>query len=203
MKIFTLCDNRKKGNFKAGWGFSCFFSPYKIIFDTGPDKEILEHNSKIFGIKKEEINYCFISHLHADHTGGLNWLSKKTIIFFPEGYDNSIKGISTFVFDYPIKEQSLIFEREKVMVVGCSHPGIVKMAEAVYKKYGKIKLIIGGFHLLGLEKVEVKKIAEKLKEFTEKIAPSHCTGEEAIKTFKSVFKDKFIENYSGKIIEIK
>lgn len=203
MKIFTLCDNKAKGEFKAGWGFSCFLSPYKIIFDTGSTKEILEHNSKIFGISKEEIDYCFISHLHADHTGGLNWLSKKTKVFFPDKYENSIKGVITFGFDYPIEEQTLFLEKERVMVVGCSHLGIVKMAETVFKKYGKIKLVIGGFHLLDLEKIEVEKIAKKLKEFTEKIAPSHCTGEKAIKTFKSVFKDKFIENYSGKVIEIK
>jgi len=205
MRLITLYDNQAKGDFKAGWGFSCLIKleGKNILFDTGADVETLDYNAKLLKVKKEEISYCFISHNHYDHTGGLSWLSSKTKIFWPDEYKGEIPEIDAICFNFPLKEQTIIIKPFKVMLVGCSHPGILRMANKVFEKYGKLKLIIGGFHLLGMEKEKVEEIAKKLLERTELIAPCHCTGEPAIEVFKKVFISRFIENYAGKVIEFK
>jgi len=204
MKLITLYDNQAREKFKAGWGFSCLLKleEQTILFDTGADVETLAYNARLLEIDKDKISHCFISHDHYDHTGGIGWLSPKTKVVFPDQYKGEISQIDAMVFDLPIKEQTVIVKPNKVMLVGCSHPGIVRMANAVYEKYGKLKLIIGGFHLLGKSEREVSEMAKVLLEKTELIAPCHCTGESAIKVFEEVFGKRFIENYAGKIIEI-
>jgi len=204
MEIIVLYDNRANKGFKEGWGLSILIklNDELILFDTGADRETLEFNSNLLGIDKEKIKWCFISHLHHDHIGGLDWLSKKTFIFLPGEYKNNIKGIRSFVFEFPIKEQALMIEKFKVMFVGCSHPGIVSMTREVYKKYGKLRLIIGGFHLLSITESRIRMIAKELKIMSEGIAPCHCTGEKAIKIFKKEFGKKFIEVKAGSVIKI-
>lgn len=204
MRLLTLYDNKAGGKFKPGWGFSCLieFKDRMILFDTGADKATLSHNAELLKVDKTQIEACFISHNHHDHTGGLSWLTEKTKVFYPGKYDGSIEGLETITFPKPIKEQTLIIKPAKIMLVGCSHPGIAAMAEEAYNRYGKLKLIIGGFHLLHKTSREVREIAEKLSTLTEKIAPSHCTGDKATKIIAETFRDKFIENYAGKIIEI-
>lgn len=203
IKLFILYDNQAKENFKANWGFSCLvqFKNRNILFDTGANEKTLAFNANLFGIEKSSIEYCFISHMHADHTNGLNWLAKQTKVFLPGEYDKSIEWLETITFDHPLKEQTLIVDK-KIMLVGCSHPGIVRMSEEAYKRFGKLKLIIGGFHLLDESALELERIAKKLKDFTQEIAPCHCTGEEAIKKFKQIFKENFVRARAGEIIEV-
>ena len=203
IKLFILYDNQAKERFRAGWGFSCLvqFKNRHVLFDTGADEETLAFNAKLFGIEKSSIECCFISHMHADHTNGLGWLTKKTKVFLPGEYDGSVEELETITFDYPIKEQALVVDK-KVMLVGCSHPGIARMAREAYERYGKLKLIIGGFHLLDESAIEIERIANELKEFTQSIAPCHCTGEKAIEKFKEIFASNFIQARAGEIIEV-
>lgn len=210
MQLITIYDNKAKEPFLADWGLSCLIRGIlnggDILFDTGTDEKILESNASLLKIGKERIEYCFVSHNHYDHTGGLGWLSSKTKIFYPGEYHNEIENISTIVLDSPIglTEQSLVIQKEnkKVLLVGCSHPGIERIVKEAFNLVGKMDLVVGGFHLFSEPDETVKNIAEKLKELTEKIAPCHCTGDKADEIFKDVFRENYVENFAGNAIEI-
>ena len=106
------------------------------------------------------------------------------------------------LFEAPLKEQALVYKPKKLMLVGCSHPGIAHMAKTAFEKYGKLSLIIGGFHLFTSSENEIYEVANNLNKLTEFIAPSHCTGEKAISIFKEIFGERFVENYAGRVIDL-
>ncbi len=61
----------------------------------------------------------------------------------------------------------------------------------------EIYLVMGGFHHPPASVVqEFKSLGVK------KVAPSHCTGEEAISEFEEEYKENFIKSGVGKIIDI-
>ena len=46
----------------------------RILFDTGSNSDILQHNAKIMDYDLSRIKVIVLSHGHQDHTGGLEWL---------------------------------------------------------------------------------------------------------------------------------
>jgi 7,8-dihydropterin-6-yl-methyl-4-(beta-D-ribofuranosyl)aminobenzene 5'-phosphate synthase len=86
-----------------------------------------------------------------------------------------------------------------VIVVGCSHPGVEKIAAAAaaVATTPRIRLILGGFHLVNASDSEVANIVTALNsQFkVEFVAPGHCTGEPAFATLKTVFGDRYL--YAG------
>jgi 7,8-dihydropterin-6-yl-methyl-4-(beta-D-ribofuranosyl)aminobenzene 5'-phosphate synthase len=58
------------------WGYSALveFGGKRILFDTGGNAEILEHNVKALGVDLSKLDFVVISHRHADHVSGLNYL---------------------------------------------------------------------------------------------------------------------------------
>ncbi len=106
-----------------------------------------------------------------------------------------------------IHEQSLvIIQNDSIyLLTGCAHPGIVKIVERTinYLPDKRIDLIIGGFHLMRQSDQRVKEISSKLKRLrVKKIAPSHCTGEQAIKIFKEEWQENFIDFNIGNTTSI-
>jgi 7,8-dihydropterin-6-yl-methyl-4-(beta-D-ribofuranosyl)aminobenzene 5'-phosphate synthase len=96
-----------------------------------------------------------------------------------------------------LAEQALVLEHEDglVVLVGCSHPGLVAIIERVREMFEdrKILLVGGGFHLLRLPQDEVRQISAKLRQYgVERLAPSHCTGDEATDTFRQEWGEKFV-----------
>ncbi len=65
-----------------------------------------------------------------------------------------------------------------VMVVGCSHPGILNMAQSVYKRMNRpIYALLGGTHLVEADEERVNKTVAVLKDMGLKILGlSHCSG---------------------------
>lgn len=202
-----------------------------ILFDTGGDSEILLNNMKILRMNPKTIDTIFLSHIHGDHTGGLTGIleenSKVTVYLpesFPRSFKNRIKSYKSNVVEVSspikiydgiystgelgtwIKEQSLIIKTEKglVVITGCAHPGIVnivKRAKELTKE--NVYLVMGGFHLGGASNSEIDYIIKSFKELeVEKVAPSHCTGDRAIESFKKEYENDFIENGVGKTIII-
>lgn len=63
---------------KKDWGFSALieYDGKRILFDTGNNAEILEHNVQAKGIDLTKLDFAIVSHRHGDHTSGLNYLLK-------------------------------------------------------------------------------------------------------------------------------
>jgi 7,8-dihydropterin-6-yl-methyl-4-(beta-D-ribofuranosyl)aminobenzene 5'-phosphate synthase len=58
------------------WGFAVLieYGGKRILFDTGNDAAIFEHNIKELGIDLSRLDAVIISHRHGDHTSGLKYL---------------------------------------------------------------------------------------------------------------------------------
>ena len=223
------CDSR----LRTGWGFSCIIegTEQTILFDTGGDPEILLGNMTLMGIDPASVNTVFLSHIHADHTGGLEGFLRRNshvTVFVPEsfpisfrqaitGYGAKPRAVGDFVrlFDSVyssgemgdwIKEQALIVETSSglVIITGCAHPGIVNVVkEAKARLKNDIFLLMGGFHLSGRTSARIREIIRTLKGLgVKKVAPSHCTGEQAMVLFKEAWENDFLESGAGAVIEV-
>ena len=60
------------------WGFAALIEHdgKRILFDTGNNAEIFEHNVKALGVDLTKLDFAVISHRHSDHTTGLKYLLK-------------------------------------------------------------------------------------------------------------------------------
>ena len=84
-----------------------------------------------------------------------------------------------------------------VLVVGCSHPGIERIVEAAVAVNPKIRLIVGGFHLVAAPDDIIAKAVAALKDTfkVENVAPGHCTGEPTFTALKQAFGNRYL--YAG------
>ena len=191
-----------------------------LLFDTGGDGSILLHNMGELGISPEEVDVVMLSHIHGDHVGGLvSFLrhNSDVAVYMPisfpqrlkegvrlcgarvidvdEARDLSEDAFTTGELDGGIKEQSLVLRtpRGLVVITGCAHPGVVNIVQKA-KEIGKdrVYLVLGGFHLSGAPVSQIKSIIANFIELgVEKVAPCHCTGDQA----RSLFRDRFGPNY--------
>jgi len=220
-------------NLRNGWGFACLVEGFQqtILFDTGSDGNILLSNMKGLGIDPRTVSVVVLSHIHADHCGGLEKFLQRNYhvtVYLPESFPVSFRqaiqncGASVETVDKPaqlfaqvhstgemgewIKEQSLILETPKglVIITGCAHPGIVRIVEKAKDLLKKdIYMVVGGFHLAGTSTTRIREIIQKFKDLgVEKVAPSHCTGEEAISLFKKNWGKNFVESGCGAVISL-
>lgn len=93
-------------------------------------------------------------------------------------------------------------EKGLVVIVGCSHPGIMNILRTIEKRSGKkICGVVGGTHLMEADEERLRKTIADLKEMNINfIAVSHCTGEDNLETIKENFGEKFIFNCTGNVI---
>ncbi len=58
------------------WGFAALveYGGRRILFDTGNNARIFEHNVKQLGVNLKQLDAVVISHRHGDHTSGLTYL---------------------------------------------------------------------------------------------------------------------------------
>ena len=113
---------------------------------------------------------------------------------------------STGEMDGAIEEQSLILDPAQRLVVmsGCAHPNGADMAEKAQAYPGKpIFLLTGGFHLGSSSDADIGLTIERLKALgVRKVAPSHCTGDTAIRMFRDAWAGDFIEGGLGAVIDV-
>ncbi|MCI0506925.1 MAG: hypothetical protein L0Z73_12560 [Gammaproteobacteria bacterium] len=62
---------------------------------------------------------------------------------------------------------------------------------------------MGGFHLGARSDSDIRAIIQRLNTLgVEKVAPSHCTGDNAIRLFREAWENDFIEGGLGAVIEV-
>lgn len=201
-----------------------------LLFDTGSRGAILLNNMTKLKLDLRSIQSVVISHPHWDHVGGLTDFLKTNPhvkVYLPNSsaaeFEDQIKAsgaeairitalhrIGAGIFSLgelaaEMPEQSLAIctVRGLVIVTGCAHPGIVnilKQARLLFPD-DAIYLALGGFHLKNTSAAEVAQIALAMQQLgVRKIAPSHCTGEEAIEIFREKFGQNFIQSGVGEKI---
>jgi 7,8-dihydropterin-6-yl-methyl-4-(beta-D-ribofuranosyl)aminobenzene 5'-phosphate synthase len=79
------------------WGFSALVehNGKRILFDTGNNAAIFEHNVKALGVDLTQLDFVVISHRHADHTTGLRYVlsvNPKVIVYVPADGGNGFGG---------------------------------------------------------------------------------------------------------------
>jgi 7,8-dihydropterin-6-yl-methyl-4-(beta-D-ribofuranosyl)aminobenzene 5'-phosphate synthase len=103
-------------------------------------------------------------------------------------------------------DRALILDTEKGLVVllGCSHRGVVNTLNYITRITGrkKIHAILGGLHLGKAPKEKLDKIVEHLQAFgLEKIGVGHCTGPKAFVALVNAFRERVFLNTVGNVIE--
>jgi 7,8-dihydropterin-6-yl-methyl-4-(beta-D-ribofuranosyl)aminobenzene 5'-phosphate synthase len=217
----------------TAWGISIFIEGLEktILFDAGGDGFILLSNMEKLKLDPEKVELIVLSHIHADHVGGLEKFlerNDKVSVYlpssFPTNFKNKVKKKagevisvknplkicnqvwSTGELGISLKEQALVIETKKglIVITGCAHPGIVDIVKFAKSFFGKpIYLVAGGFHLISCSEKQVKEIIRQLKNLdVEKVAPSHCTGGRPIELFKEAWGIDFIDLGCGARIKI-
>ena len=218
----------------TAWGFACVVHgpEVNVLFDTGSDGDILLKNMRLLNISPKEIDLIFISHMHYDHTGGLDsflHINPDIKLFLPASAPDTVVSIMSelctdvVLVDEPVevapglystgelaiaqlKEQSLVIDSESglAVITGCAHPGIVQIVEKAKTLHDKkISVALGGFHMMRMNDQEIIEIIELLQNLeVERIAPSHCTGDAAIRAFKKTWGSAFIDLGCGASLEL-
>jgi len=216
ISLITVYDNYQiEPELKTGWGFSCLIKMpnQNILFDTGADSLTLFSNMEKLKIDPKSIDFVFISHMHGDHTGGLQSLlelNEDLKVYTPDLFSEPtriFKNVySTGRLGDLVREQSLILNTKKglVVITGCAHPGIINIIKKVKDMLkGEIYLVLGGFHLSGNSDSELRKIIDDFRRLeVQKTAPCHCSGDRCQELFKQEYRADFIENGVGKVIKI-
>lgn len=125
---------------------------------------------------------------------------------FMENTESPSHNCSAFVRDEFSDEIVLGINTEKglVLIVGCSHIGIVNIISTIKERMDvPIYAVIGGTHLVDADEFRIQQTISSFGAMNiQYIAVSHCTGEQGIKAIKENMEEKFIFNNTGKVINI-
>jgi len=93
-------------------------------------------------------------------------------------------------------------ERGLVVVVGCSHAGLVNTLHHALKLSGETRLhaVLGGFHLNEASKVRLARTMVGLQELgPDLIVPCHCTGDAAVERLRQSFGERVLPGSAGAV----
>jgi len=180
----------------------------RLLFDSGAQGDILLNNMYAVGFDPATLDAVFISHNHWDHQGGLDALLEikpqlKVFIHsrFSASFTDDLRhrckhlhiveerseimpGIfSSGPLEAAMPEQSLFvpLAEETLIVTGCAHPGLEAVLDAVQDILpGKRFRLVGGLHLKSASQKAIRETAlMMLERRVYRIAPCHCSGDEA------------------------
>jgi len=225
--ITIVVDNYSKEGFLNEWGLSLFIETdsWSMIFDADTNPKTLAINISKLGIDLSKIDFAFLSHHHGDHYGGFKYIGKmrpNLRVFTPPGDIAYLRlwGLNPVVVNesktladgawstgplklpvWGIREHAFAFyieNRGLIIVVGCSHPGLLKLINKAVEvtNSNDVYLVIGGFHELSCDE------ADKLASFTKYIAPLHCTNIDIREYIRSNYSDKYLDLRVGDTINL-
>lgn len=231
LTITILYDNTiYDARLRADWGFAALveYGGHTVLFDTGGNGSILMGNIEQLGVDLQAIDAIVLSHIHDDHTKGLQSVLDTGItptVYVPAAFPAAFKknvqahtdlvevadpveifpGLhSTGEVGSSIVEQALVVETRAgiVVITGCAHPGIVQIVrQAKAVAGGQVALVVGGFHLLDYSSDRVEQIVADLRELeVQRVCPTHCTGDAAIAIFAAGYGDDYVQGGVGRII---
>lgn len=226
-------NNAYDPRLKTAWGFGCLIETEQatLLFDTGGDGATLLSNMATLGIDPQSIETVVLSHIHGDHTGGLGALlgtGACPTVYVPRSFPARFKAdvhsltaleevtdpaeilpdvYTTGEMGSGIVEQALAVETVEglAVITGCAHPGVVEMVRrAKQVSEGEVYLVLGGFHLGGARRKRIERIIGDFRALgVRRVAPCHCTGEQAIEAFADAFGADFIPNGVGCVMTVK
>ena len=195
------------GHYDHSGGVEEFFKPkYKTIDVPGYqyngnsfDEEFIASNQISLRKVKEETSYLtdhlIVFHHFSRYTNyevrNRRFFIKENSKFMPDDFDDEIS-------------LGIITEKGLVVIVGCSHIGIINILKTISKRINiPIYAVIGGTHLIEADEKRIRKTISTLREMNiQLIAASHCTGEEGIRLISEEMKEQFQYNNTGNVIEI-
>ncbi|MDP7982910.1 MAG: MBL fold metallo-hydrolase [Conexivisphaerales archaeon] len=164
-------------------------------------------------MRLDGLSFAFLSHAHGDHCGGLPAVARANPgmrVYVPAGAARCVpEGLKAAeveepaelapdflstgtIRSFPLDEQSAVVRvgGGNALLVGCSHPGIGKIAELARSRFGEVFFVIGGFHQPSEGQLQrVFSVAKFL-------APAHCSGEEAKRRTREL-GERYVEVRTG------
>ncbi len=219
---------RYRTDIEPGWGFSCLvdFNNTRILFDTGADGDLLLENMDKLEIDLGSIDSIFLSHEDFDHVGGvlsLLSMNSNVIVYVPQSFSSAFKSeikeagarvkqvhefmeLKKNVFStgelgtYKLEHAMVLRTRGSLVVItGCAHPGIVHIVQRAKEELNdKVLLVMGGFHLMGMDNDRVMQIINAFRSMGVQYAgPCHCTGDSPREMFRKEMGSGFVELGTG------
>lgn len=196
---------KKRTPFYIGKEF--FLPKYKLLEDGSYKYNGNPFERELLEQKENLVKLHFVE-------DGVTWLTENIVLL--KGFDRVteyeeinpkffIKTEDSYVQDLFIDEIALgvLTEEGLVLIVGCSHVGIVNILEHVKRTLAvPVTAVLGGTHLVEADEKRLVKTAEALKRHGVKtVAVSHCTGESGMELLKKEFPGGFVLNNTGNIME--
>ncbi|MCE4614093.1 MAG: MBL fold metallo-hydrolase [Desulfurococcales archaeon] len=225
--VLTIINDNEPGQgLMNEWGLSIHAKlpiGMEVIFDFDTEPSVLKFNMEKLGIDPGNIRIGVLSHRHMDHSGGLSYIAMVNNRIELYVTADSLSQVRDYGFElikvnrdglriseslyltpplpaYGLLEQALLIypqEKHPVLLVGCSHPGVDKLAEAATRIIGeKLYLVIGGFHMPS------RGTLDNLTRLTRFVSPIHCSGEQAKNYVRKVYSEKYIPARTGSTLEI-
>jgi len=224
VRVTVLVDNEPNEGLINEWGLSMWVETHawQCLFDADTSPSVLEHNLNKLKISPSKLDFAVLSHHHYDHSGGFSYIgrvSPNLTTYMPPGPQDEfiswglkpciVKGTkqiaeSAYVIG-PLKawagfyEIALAVDVEKIgliILVGCSHPGVDRIAVTAAEELGRrVHAVIGGFHNPSRDTLD------RLVESVEKVFPAHCTGDSGKKYLFKKYPGKYGKVKTGTVIE--
>lgn len=131
-RVTILYDSfGKNTSLTMDWGFAALveYGGKRILFDTGNNAKIFEHNVKALGVDLRNLDFVVMSHRHGDHMGGLAYLLKvnPTVKIYAPKERSGVYGDDQPSSSWYRKDASLAPEQR---YYGGAPPEIIHMGEA-------------------------------------------------------------------------
>ncbi|MET0051176.1 MAG: MBL fold metallo-hydrolase [Candidatus Thiodiazotropha sp.] len=223
----NVCDDERLSRL---WGFSLLIETpgQRLLFDTGSNGRMLLANARMLGKDLGQLDTLFLSHSHWDHLGGLDSilelnpgirlvvpesLSPRLIADLPSlcgelvvvGSEpcEFVPGFySTGTLPGDMPEQALVIPSPHglLVVTGCAHPGIERIAQQAIQQTGQsIALLLGGFHLFDADQETLDARTKRLQGLAvDYVLPTHCTGLKAALRLKALLGDRCLMGGCGR-----